>query len=398
MGQFKGRLYLKNSGVYAVVFLVAAVLATLSFSSVARAESLPAEAPSVALPAEAPATEETPATEAPILEAPAAPETPVTPPSTEEPGEPEVPAAPAVPLLKVSEQGPTNNPALLWTWSVTQAEGKEPVVISGYGYTVFKNGELIAQGELTADALSFTHLADGDGVYTFDVWVLPVAAEDPIEHSASGAVIYDGTGPVIKNDGITMNGSVGRPQLSSDEPGVRFQWTVAGPLGGATMSDANALAPRFTFSRDGTYTFTLSALDALGNQTIIQYTVTYVVPFIPGPTVPLIPIEATPPPIDTYVKPQEARWAAATSRTMAPTGDDTVSASVVPQTAVISEEVATTRTDDEGQVQAAAVIAPSTEGWKIFGLTWYWWLLLGAIVASAWLWVVRMIRLRRINE
>jgi hypothetical protein len=47
--------------------------------------------------------------------------------------------------------------------------------------------------------------------------------------------------------------------------------------------------------------------------------------------------------------------------------------------------------DVAGGEQIAAAV-PSTEGWKLFGVAWYWWLLLAAVLGVATAWIVRRVR------
>ena len=47
--------------------------------------------------------------------------------------------------------------------------------------------------------------------------------------------------------------------------------------------------------------------------------------------------------------------------------------------------------DVAGGEQVAAAV-PSTEGWKLFGVAWYWWLLLAAVLGVATAWIVRRVR------
>lgn len=44
--------------------------------------------------------------------------------------------------------------------------------------------------------------------------------------------------------------------------------------------------------------------------------------------------------------------------------------------------------------KTVAVIEPSTQGWKLFGLAWFWWVLLGAAIAAGW-WMIAAARRRR---
>jgi hypothetical protein len=47
--------------------------------------------------------------------------------------------------------------------------------------------------------------------------------------------------------------------------------------------------------------------------------------------------------------------------------------------------------------QSIAAIAPSEQGWKIFGMAWFWWLLIAAAVASIIWWIVAVARRRGQN-
>ena len=138
---------------------------------------------------------------------------------------------------------------------------------------------------------------------------------------------------------------------------------------------------------DGTYEFTLIATDSFGNVTTLVLTIEYLAPFIPGPTAPLIPEEAAPKPVEPYVRP--------VSVTTTPAAEEYPS-STTPQP-VDAQVLAGLDGDDETRGDAAitstaSAITPSEQGWKLFGLAWYWWILIAAIIISGWLWTVRTYR------
>lgn len=60
-----------------------------------------------------------------------------------------------------------------------------------------------------------------------------------------------------------------------------------------------------------------------------------------------------------------------------------------------NQQVLGLENDDTADVaggEQIAAAAPSTEGWKLFGVAWYWWLLLAAVLGVATAWIVRRVR------
>ena len=52
--------------------------------------------------------------------------------------------------------------------------------------------------------------------------------------------------------------------------------------------------------------------------------------------------------------------------------------------------------NDSGQEAVAAVVKPSTQGWVLFNVPWYVWLLVAAIIFTAYRWV-RVVTARNAN-
>jgi len=49
-------------------------------------------------------------------------------------------------------------------------------------------------------------------------------------------------------------------------------------------------------------------------------------------------------------------------------------------------------------VKTAAVLEPSEEGWRLFGIAWYWWMTLLAVIVSITLWRERLLALVLTNR
>jgi len=49
-------------------------------------------------------------------------------------------------------------------------------------------------------------------------------------------------------------------------------------------------------------------------------------------------------------------------------------------------------------VKSAAVLEPSEEGWRLFGIAWYWWMTLVAVIVSIILWRERLLAVAGTNR
>ena len=322
---------------------------------------------------------------------------------------------PFVAGIRFTETTPTNNAVLQWSWTFTppapvddggtgeptvtpetpEAPGDNPegglvaeatFALTGYQYALYNGATLHAEGVVDAATTTFSYAAPSDETYTLYVWT---AAEEGTDaaYCDNAAITLDTTPPTITNDGFTLTGKNATTLLAAHETNVTYSWTVSGAPNGAHISDIDALNPTFTFQQDGTYTFTLVASDELGNSSSTVVTITYAAPFIPGES-PIISEESIPVPVEAFTPLIERQVAPSTVYTPA---RDTqlapeVDASVYASTAAGREA----RQVDEKSV--TGVVSASKGGWKIFGITWYWWLLVVAIVVTSWLWVLRTYR------
>lgn len=137
---------------------------------------------------------------------------------------------------------------------------------------------------------------------------------------------------------------------------------------------------------NGEYVITVRVTDKAGNVTTKTRTIfiDHSAPTTPGQGV-------TTPPTEEETSQAEDELTQLTQRLTQPFS---VPRSFVGSTgsAQTGQEVLGTGSDDQQEVasgEQTVAAAPSSEGWKIFGIAWYWWLLLAAILGAATAWIMR---------
>ena len=146
-------------------------------------------------------------------------------------------------------------------------------------------------------------------------------------------------------------------------------------------------------SVDGTYTFriwTIAEDDLKSAWTEAHTTIkTPIVP--PVIFVPIKEAEFLPPPaaiaLRSYEKPVNTVYATSNN-------DDAVV--TVPASDTLQNTQVLSAQSDSGQETVAAVVKPSTQGWVLFNVPWYVWLLVAAIIFTAYRWV-RVVTARNAN-
>lgn len=280
---------------------------------------------------------------------------------------------------------------LNWAWEKPIATDTT-ATFEGYGYALYNGETLVTNGELDADLQQYTYAPPADGTYRLYVWVLDTT-KDPVTPVATGCeyvdTIRDTVGPVIAGEGYVLTDNKAVPNLTTQEGGVTYAWTVNAADTQVQISNPTELAPTFTFLADGTYVLTLVATDAFGNSTTKELSIAYEKPVIPGRGTQLPPVDPAPAvtetpalPIPVHVQPvatiKQAYQPATTTETYTTTAyvptDDTV------------ETTDTTKSADAAVTNTARTIETSTQGWLIFGVPWYLWLLGGAIIVTLVQW------------
>lgn len=210
-------------------------------------------------------------------------------------------------------------------------------------------------------------------------------------YSAPFVVTYDKTAPTVNITGSTTVGNVITPTVTTNDEDVTYAWTANNQQStdNVVVSDPTVKQPTFTVGVDGSYSFTLVTTDRAGNTDSDTFLFTYTTPVVPGDQTP-----ASDPDGDDDD-------AADNAAPVAFTGVFTNGQGVLGATDNITDDTDAAQgnaavegaTDDK----TAAVDTDASDG-SIFGLAWYWWLLiLAALAGLAWF-IIAAIRRRNEEE
>lgn len=287
------------------------------------------------------------------------------------------PAGPSAPGTPTAPS-PTNNTSINWSWTASSDPGSYVSGVEKYRYTLTRGSDIIV-GETDTTSLSVTTNVSGDGEYVLHVRAIDVAGN--IGTESTGSVVVDTTPPEVTVGSIyNANDNEIRPNVTASDDAVSFAWVTSVSSSDVTISDPSALKPTFTVHTDGTYEFVLAVKDAIGNTRTATFTFTYETPVPETINTETIPVVA-----------EVASFADVTATTDTTTAAGTTAAS----TNILRNEAAGTTADDvlgaqtkkSGDVlgaETAAVITPTTQGWRIFGILWYWWALMFAVIGGIW--------------
>lgn len=340
----------------------------------------------------------------------------------DEGGAPVVDPAPTALVFTNTPAEKTNLTSLTWQWQLSIAEG-DTTQYTGYTYSLkTADGIVVDQGAGDATLVTYTK-SDAQSGQTYTLTV--VATTDPTTPpegalSATSTVEVNTVPPVIKDNGTTWSGNTATPGLevtSGQQPATppvptdpttptttdpeaptdtpaemptegetppetppapvyTYNWTTTADAYLVGIDDTTLLNPTITFYADGRATFTIRVTDAFGNFVDYILNLSYVKPFIPGPNVPLLP-DYTPPALPPIV-----------TATKIPPLSNRVAIDSAP--AVSSNdgagEVKGESTTDAPGKKTPIIAATPTHGWVLFGISWYWWVLVIGIIGSAILW------------
>lgn len=212
-------------------------------------------------------------------------------------------------------------------------------------------------------------------------------------HDASGRIGQIGVKVTVDNDGplasvrggniIINSGSLApRVVLENKDDVASFSW-AADALNATSVFNPELLQPFFTPSTEGTYTYYLTLLDALGNITTFTFTFDYDEVLEPI-VAPIAPIDKTPNP--GTVTPVTRIATVAPDLQKRSSGEEANANSVLGTTAA----AATAPPVD------VAPVASTQSGWSILGILWYWWLVVIALLGIIALFVRRYLQKRQV--
>jgi hypothetical protein len=206
--------------------------------------------------------------------------------------------------------------------------------------------------------------------------VVEVDNDGPLESVSGGDVI-------IKGGSITPN-----VEASDAHNPLGFQWIADEKNPGALDFDASASQPTFTPKIEGSYTFYVDISDGLGNVSHDEFTFGY------ARQLETVPLPVADDPTDTLVvsSPSTPTITPASTSPTSRSGRDEITASD-------DADVLGNTITSAGQKSSSTTttIIPTDKGWSIFGMLWYWWLIIVAGIVVAWR-IVKKIVASRVPE
>ncbi len=256
------------------------------------------------------------------------------------------------------------------------------------GHTAINNGVI---GELSIGDLP-------SGTYFVRVWATdaagnkstPVYAQFTIDHTPP-AVTGHSTGtphPMASTDAITLAGQVTGDfktlELTQDDG----ELSMTMPLSYDKNGNWTYELPKDRVVA-GTYTFTVVAADAYGNESAPAVLSVTARPYLPSEEKSMrATASLKSPSAPRFIAPRT--FAAGTTAPFTATEPK----EKPDDTAVLGTETA----KEPAQPDELPVVAATESGWKVFGVAWYWWALIAAIVAAgAWA-TVASVRRRKVAE
>jgi len=219
-----------------------------------------------------------------------------------------------------------------------------------------------------------------DGTYIIRAKVYDNAGNRNI--STYLTLIIDGTAPVV-DAGPDQNVSSHSATLNGgSDNATSYEWTLLSGSGTASFVDASAASTSVTVTAYGTYEFQLKATDAVGNSSTDVVSVAFTQPIV-------VPAD------DDSIR----DLVAAPSRlanTAVQSSPDVASA--IASEGVDNEgDVLGTNTEEKADtpIEKVAALAPSEQGWKLWGISWYWWLLALAVLGTGSWYAARLHRNRK---
>ena len=267
----------------------------------------------------------------------------------------------------------------------------QTVIISGTvadenlaSYTLALNGNVVQQAndlegqsvDVTASWSVTNPNKVPSGMYTITLDAFDDAGNTV---RAQVTVEVDNDGPAVKvggGDVIVRSGSISPSMTAEDVHGVAsYQWVAAEGNPAVLEYDVTAKEPTFTPTVEGSYVYTVTVSDGLGNVTPKTFRFDY------QRQLETVALPTTKNPADNLVVQNPSIPAAVSNTPTVRSSRDEITSS--DDAAVLGNTVMTAGASTPAITTAA--IAPTGNGWSIFGLLWYWWLAIIGGLFVAWL-------------
>jgi len=218
-----------------------------------------------------------------------------------------------------------------------------------------------------------------------DTYLITLDATDKAGNPAHTevAVVVDNTPPTesVSGGNVIIKGGSISPDVTADDPHgpITYRWSEDGDNAGTLKFDPDAQEPTFTPQIEGSYLFYVQVIDALGNVSNDTFTFDYArelailpLPTLSDPSGELINTSAATP----NITPASSSPTTRIGRDEVPSSED----SGVLGNTISAAGISPSTTQ-------GAVVSPTTGGWSIFGMLWYWWLAITGVVVTAWFFV-----------
>jgi hypothetical protein len=287
-----------------------------------------------------------------------------------------------------------------------------PMLAGGNSQVVTINGHLTDDSNLAGYTLLINdstaqQASDLSGTATDISFAWNVAAPNPVPSgqytitlnvtdqagktgTTTTTVTVDNTAPTVdvQGGGIIKSGSISPDVTASDANGpLGYMWTASSDNLDALDFDHSAAEPTFTPDVEGTYVFYLDVTDSLGNvSSHNEFDFGY------QQELETVPLPTTTDPTDGLVdqSPSTPAIVAASANPMIKNSSDEVTTN--NDTGVLGNTV--TAPGQAPPTATIATITPTAKGWSIFGILWYWWLVIIGVVLTAWYFIKKIVTAR----
>jgi hypothetical protein len=193
---------------------------------------------------------------------------------------------------------------------------------------------------------------------------------------ALSAQVMNSSSFMASTEPIVLQGTVGLDFTSLTL--LRNGTDEAVDLAGSVDADGNwsYVIPKEEVVQGG-YNFSVKVTDALGNEQIVSLSPIIVSAYIPGMG-SAIPTDLTKPLADSFI----------VSRPLAPSLATPFTTPTMSNEAVLGTQTAKNSSDADNLPPVAA----TTDGWKFFGIAWYWWTLITVGIGGMSWWTVATFR------